>query len=124
MVTVSSLSSPAHLSIPVLDPDQEGSELTESLHSVLSEAEPQPGTSGVTQSAVVQQQSPSLQSSPEQPTTDQLQQLPSDQTVYLLPPNVVVTQPLFDRGSQTDLHLEEDDTVLVVPKGGGRLSLQ
>ena len=124
LMTVSTISSPANLSIPVLDPEREGSELAESLHSVSSEAEPQPGTSGETQSAVVQQQSPSVQSSPEQPTTVQPQQLPSDRTVYLLPPNVVVTQPSFDRGSQTDLHLEEDDTVLVVPKGGGRLSLQ
>ena len=126
MVTVSSLSSPGHLSIPVLDPEQEGSELAESLHSESSEheAEPQPGTSGVTQPTVVQQQSPSSQSSPEQQTTDPLQEIPTDQTVYLLPPNVVVTQPSFDRGSQTDLHLEQDDTVLVVPKGGGRLSLQ
>ena len=118
MVTVSSLSSPVHLSIPVLDPDQE-SLLSESI-----KVEPQPGTSDATESAVVQLRMPSSQTSSIQQTSDQLQQLPTDQTVYLLPPSVVVTQPTFDKGSQTDLHLEQDDTVLVVPEGGGRLSLQ
>ena len=117
MVTVSSLSSPAHLSIPVLDPDQEF------LPSESVKVEPQPGTSDASESAVVQLRMPPSQSSSQQ-TSDQLQQLPTDQTVYLLPPSVVVTQPTFDKGSQTDLHLEQDDTVLVVPKGGGRLSLQ
>ena len=123
-MTVSSLSSPAHLSIPVLDPDREGSVLAESLHSGLSEpssseSELKPGTSGTqqaSQSAVVQRQS-----SPVQQTTAQR---PMDQAVVLLPPDIIISRPLFDRGSQTDLHVEEDDTVLVVPKGGGRLSLQ
>ena len=123
LLTVSGLSSPSHLSIPALDAGDESMGLADLLQSVTPEAESCQETPGVMQPsvmqpAVVRQQSPS--------SLDQLtSERPSDgQTVLLLPPHVIVQQPSFDVACQTDLHVEPDDVLIVVPKCGGRLSFQ
>ena len=41
-----------------------------------------------------------------------------------LPSDVNISLPRASVGTQTDLHIGQDDTVLVVPGGGGRLLLQ
>ena len=96
--TVSELSSPAPLRIPVLDPE---STLELSRGTTTTSRDSSSGSSSTSSQSIVELLDPA--------------QLPVGTEIRVAPTTV---------GTQTTLHLERDDIVLVVPRGGGRLNLQ
>ena len=112
METVSELGipSPAPLSIPVLEPE-EVRELS--------------GISGATAAtAATAASSSSSRTSSSGGTTSDSQDLYELVDPSTLPAGTVVRPVPVCTATQTELHLDPDDVVLVIPRGGGRLHLQ
>ena len=129
METVPSLSSPAALHIPVLDPSVyedisaetvQGTESSKRTIDILVTGEepepPQIITIGTTDG----EDSPTTAGSGPQTTAEE------GSVIELIDPRTLPSDVNISTsvGTQTDLHIDQNDTVLVVSGGGGRLILQ
>ena len=121
METVPSLSSPPPLHIPVLDPsvsEIETSSVAESPQR--SSRHSSRHTIDVIVAGTEPVDTTTVTVEDDSQTTTAVELIDP----ATLPSNVNISLPRVSVMTQTDLHINQDDTVLVVPGGGGRLLLQ